>query len=96
MTFGLGGFVLKEFPVTFWPAPNVNSVGAISRGGRVKIEGVPAQLKAGKAGSGGRSLGLGKPKSEDGPAGDEKAAEGRRKEFPTDPKRVFSYSCRCW
>lgn len=74
----------------------MNSVGAISRGARLKIDGVPAQLNAGKAGSGGRSLGFGKPKLiEDGPAVGEKA-EGRRKEFPADPKRVFSYSCRCW
>lgn len=82
---------MKGFPVTLWLAPNVNSVGATSRGARAKIEGVEAQLKAG---SGARSLVFGKPKLiEDGPAACEK---GDRRGPPAEANRFFSYSCSCW
>lgn len=66
----------------------MNSVGAISRGPREKIEGVAAQVKAG---SGGKSFILGKPKV----IGLEK---GGIRELPPsiDPNIFLSYSCSCW
>lgn len=60
--FGLVWLALKGLPATFFcigPAPNVNSVGAMSRVGLANIEGVPAVLKEG---SWAGSLIFGKPK----------------------------------
>lgn len=76
-------------PFCVWPAPNVNSVGATSRGPRAKIEGVSAQLKAGSGAE--ESLIFGKPKLiEGGPTVGEKAGTS------IDPNIFFSYSCSCW
>lgn len=94
LLFGFDGLAMKGLSTIFlsvWPAPNLNSCGGTSAGGRAKMDAAPMVLKAG-AGSG--SLAFGKPKVKDAaPEGWKIGMVGLM--LSIDPKILRSYSCNC-